>query len=200
MNFFKRLGMVLYMLLMLGAGGLFLVISLNMFPPEQWAEMLNVMSGAVACRIAIGAAGGLFVIIGIAAPYRLEKKLKKSRIVAFQNPDGEVTVSLSAIEDYIRKTAKDIPGIKDVRSRVDINRRGIDIRTDVAISSGANIPEVTERIQTEVKNRVHGMLGVEKQINMKMHIKKISTRGAGPGKGAVREDSPDMMEVPYREI
>ncbi len=198
MNFFRRLSVVIYMLLMLGVGILLLLLSINALSPEQWAELLSVTSETASYRVTVGVIGGIFVILGILAPYRVEKRIKKNRTIAFQNPDGEVTVSLSAIEEYIRKIAKGISGIKDVSSRVDISRKGIDIVTGVTISAAANIPEVTERIQKEVKNKVQGMLGVEEQINMKMHVKRIA-RGVREAEGA-GEEITGAEHIPFREI
>lgn len=198
MNFFRRLSVVIYMLLMLGVGIFLLLLSINALSPEQWAELLSVTSETVSYRVTVAVIGGIFVILGIFAPYRVEKRIKKNRTIAFQNPDGEVTVSLSAIEEYIRKIAKGISGIKDVSSRVDISKRGIDIVTGVTISAAANIPEVTERIQKEVKNKVQGMLGVEEQINMKMHVKRI-IRGVREAEGA-GEEMAGAEHIPFREM
>ncbi len=196
MNFLKRIGVFLYMLLMAGAGALFLLLSFNAVSLDYLAEKINAVAGPLGFQIFLGVAGGIFVIVGMSAPYRLEKKLKKNRIIAFQNPDGEVTISLSAIEDYIKKIAKGIPGIKDVRSRVGVSKKGINIVARVSVSASANIPELTERIQMEVKNRVQGMLGVEEKINIKMHINKIA--GISPQAEAAPEERPPVAQVPYR--
>ena len=134
-----------------------------------------------------------FVIV----PYRVGKKLNKNKTVSFQNPDGEVTVSLSAIEEYVKKIAKSINGIKDVKSDVNIKKKGININTEVSILSGVNIPEVTERIQMEVKNRVQSMLGVDENVNITMHVKKIS-KGVGEESNE-RETRNDDVRVPFRE-
>ena len=141
-------------------------------------------------------------MLGLIAPYRLEKKLKKNRIVAFQNPDGEVSVSLSAVEDYIQKIAKSVPGIKDVKSSVSITKKGIDITTAVSIISGVNIPEMTELIQLEVKNKVQTMLGVEENIRMKIHISKISKSSRPEEPILVRpmsEEEATLPNIPYRD-
>ena len=198
MNFFKRLGMLFYMVFALGAGMLFLLLSLKTFTPEQWIAAFNIINGNFVYQIILGSIAAVFVIAGVIAPYRMEKKLQKNRRISFQNPDGEVTVSLSAIEDYIRKIAKSIPGIKDIRSRVDVDKKGINITTSVSISATANIPEVTEKIQMQVKNSVQGMLGVEENINIKMHINKIA-RGVLSEKATVRDDMVGEAQVPYRE-
>lgn len=199
MNFFKRIGILIYMLLMLGAGAVLLLVALNIFPSEQWAGILDTVNGTLGYQVALGVTGGLFVVIGIIAPCRLAKNLKKSRTVSFQNPDGEVTVSLSAIEDYIRKIAKGISGIKDVRPHVDIGKKGIDVIVAVSISATANIPEVTEKIQMQVKNQVQGMLGVEENINIKLHINKIM-KGLQAEEDSFGEGMPEEAQVPFREM
>ncbi|MBU1083854.1 MAG: alkaline shock response membrane anchor protein AmaP, partial [Candidatus Omnitrophica bacterium] len=142
--------------------------------------------------------GALIILIGVSMPYRLEKKIRKGRAISFQNPDGEVTISLSAVEDYVHKIAKSITGIKDVKSRVNAGKKGINVVTDVSIAASANIPEVTERIQMEVKNKVQSMLGVEEGVNIRLNIKKIA-KGPKTAEGLQKEDVPAAQEnVPYR--
>jgi len=189
--------MVIFMLLMLAVGVFLILISLNAISPQRLADMAGVVNENIAWQASLGAIGALLVLIGILAPYRLEKKLKRSKIIAFQNPDGEVTVSLSAIEEYVLRVARGVHGIKDIRASVSANKKGINIVANVSVSAGSNIPEMTEAIQSEVKNKVHGMLGVEEKINMTMHIKKITGSAAGGHAGGEAEE---IERVPYREM
>ena len=122
--------------------------------------------------------------------------MKKGRIITFQNPDGEVTVAISAIEDYIRKIADDMPDVKDVRSHVNMNKKGINVTSAVSIHAGANIPEVMEGIQVAVKNNVQGMLGIEEPINITMHISKII--GTPPADAYVPEEEAPQEEEPQQ--
>ncbi|NQT32256.1 MAG: alkaline shock response membrane anchor protein AmaP [Candidatus Omnitrophica bacterium] len=198
MNFFRRIGILIYMLMMLGAGAVVLVLSLNIISAEnlsQWVGLINENMYSQAAAVALG---GLFLLIGVISPFRMSSGLKSKRMVSFQNPDGEVTVSLSAIEDYIRKISRSIPGIKDVRSHVNMTKKGIDITADVSVTEGANIPEITERIQVEVKNRVHSMIGVEENINMSMHVRRI-VKGGRVTEAPVGEELPEAAQVPFRE-
>ncbi|MFH1395141.1 MAG: alkaline shock response membrane anchor protein AmaP [Candidatus Omnitrophota bacterium] len=199
MNFFKRFGVLIYALLLVGVGSVFFLMSLNLILPEQWVDIIGVINSTMSFQVAAVVIGVLFIIIGLMAPYKLEKTIQKKRIVAFQNPDGEVTVSISAIEDYIRKIAKNISGIKDIRSRVFINRKGINIVTDVSITAGANIPQITERIQMEVKNKVQVMLGVEEKISVKIHIKKIA-KSESPSEEFGASEKFSSSAIPYRDI
>ena len=199
MNFIKRVGVIVYMLLMLAVGISLLLLSLGIVTPDSLSDALYAVGEDIAYQVTLGVIGAIFIIVGIIAPYRIEKKLKKNRVVSFQNQDGEVSVSLSAIEEYIRKIAKGIPGIKDIKPRVDINKKGIDIITNLSMSAGANIPEVTERIQMEVRSKVQGMLGVEETININVNIDKIT--GSGPiREEMLSEEAQGETQVPFREI
>ncbi|MBU0683233.1 MAG: alkaline shock response membrane anchor protein AmaP [Candidatus Omnitrophica bacterium] len=199
MNFFKRFVVFIYALLMVGVGAIFFLVGLNLILPEQWLEIVGVVNSTMSFQMTFLVIGVIFTIIGLMAPYRLEKTIQKKRIVAFQNPDGEVTVSISAIEEYIRKIAKNISGIKDIRSRVFITRKGINIVTDVSMIAGANIPQITERIQMEVKNKVQVMLGVEEKISVKIHIKRIA-KSETQGDELGQSENFSSSAIPYREI
>lgn len=198
MNFLKRVTMIVYMLLLLSVGAVLVLLSLNILVAAKLIETVNVIVQNPAYQITGTVIGVIIMLIGVIAPYRLEKRIKRNRFISFQNPDGEVTISLSAVEDYIHKIAKSIPGIKDVRSHVSSGKKGINVITDVSISASTNIPEVTERIQMEVKNKVQSMLGIEESINIRMNIKKIA-------KGSKVDELPKVVEkpnpadqVPYR--
>ncbi|MBD3425984.1 MAG: alkaline shock response membrane anchor protein AmaP [Candidatus Omnitrophica bacterium] len=198
MNFFRRIGMLVFMVMMFCVGAVLITVSLNIVTPEQWSDMVAAVNDDITVRASVAAVGALFLLIGLVAPYRQSKSMKRSRVLSFQNPDGEVTVSLNAIEEYIHKVAKSIPGIKDVRSKVDISKKGIEIITDVTLSAGSNIPQVTEAIQMEVRDKVQGMLGIEEKVNVKMHIKKVMTKSGYP-EDVAPSDAQEEAHIPFRE-
>ena len=197
MIFFKKLGVLVYAALMLCVGLALIAAATNFVSAQQWTNVLSLAKENLYSQVTLGVIGGLFLLIGATAPFRTSRKLNKNRIIAFQNPDGEVTISLSAVEDYIRKVAGSISDIKEIRSRVSAGRKGINITCDAAIFSGANIPEVTEKMQQVLKNKLNSMLGVEEKINVTMNISKIA-KGTEPGIAADEEIAPP--HVPFRGI
>ena len=196
MNFIKKLGLFIYMILMVATGAIMALLSVRVLSVDAMTGILQGVYDSVNLQIALGVVGAIFIIIGIIVPYRLCKKMGKSKLITFQNPDGEVTVSLSAIEGYVRKVAKDIAGIEDIKSNVKVTKKGINVISYVSIAAGTNIPEATESIQVTVKSKVQDMLGVEDPINVTMHITKITKDAKYEGAGATEEDS----TVPFREM
>jgi len=197
MNLLKRFCAVIYLILMVAVGGVLISIGLRICNPDLCLALADEMVKGVSGQIIFIFIGGIVFMTGVIVPYRIEKKLQKRRTVRFQNPDGEVMVSLCAIEDYVRKIAKSIPEIKDIKSSVDISRKGIDITAAVAISAGANIQKITEKIQMEVKNKIQVMLGGEETLNIKIFVKKIARQDSRDA--SEKNESRDETAIPYRE-
>lgn len=197
MNLLKRFGAIIYLVLMVAVGGVFIALGLKLCNPDICLGLSDEVVKTVGGQIIFIFVGGIVFMTGVIVPYKVEKKLQKKRTVRFQNPDGEVMVSLSAIEDYVRKIAKSIPEIKDIKSTVDISRKGIDITAAVAISAGANIPKITEKIQLEVKNKIRVMLGSEEELNTKIFIKKIARQDVP--EASEKKEEASGTAIPYRE-
>ena len=202
MNFIKRLFIFVFMVLMLSVGVLFLVMASNLVPSGTWTDIIGVLSGTIGAQISLAVIGAVFVILGIILSSRGFKGITGSKLITFQNPDGEVTVSLSAIENYVARVAKEIPGIKDIKSKVAVNKRGIKVVSAIAIEAGTNIPEVTESIQMIVKGKIQDMIGVEEAVNIEMRVSKIlgsSQHEEGPAGRQVVDQEPEP-QVPFRGI
>lgn len=174
MRIFSGLVLFFYTVIFLLIGGLLIAISLNLVLQEQIIEVLNNAYAAPNIRLTIGLVGILLVFICIMVVQVTVGKIQREKTIAFENPDGQVTISLSAIEDFIRKALKQLPEVKELRPNVRAGKKGITILTRVTLFSDINIPEITEKIQNIVKTNVQDMLGVEEPINIKVHVVKIA--------------------------
>ena len=105
----------------------------------------------------------------------LKEKIVK-RDISFGNPLGEVKVSLSAISDFIKKLADQIDVVKEVKPRVTIGRKGLEIYNKITLYSDANIPESCDRVQNTVKRYVQDVLGIQDVSEVKVFVEKIVQR------------------------
>jgi len=179
MRFIKSLAVILHTLLFLAIGGLLIVLSLNLLSADELTGAVNYVAGEAGAKTVAAIAGGLFIIIGLLIAQVGLGRLQGEKTIAFENPDGQVTVSLLAIEDFIRKTVHHLAEVKELRSSITANKKGINIVCRATIYSDSNIPETTERIQNIVKSKVHEMLGVEETINIKINVTKIALKEKG---------------------
>ena len=193
MRFLGGLTLFFYTFVFLAVGGFFIVISLNLITQETIDMTLNTIYVTPNARLCLGISGVLLIFISILVMQIALGKLTREKTIAFENPDGQVTISLSAIEDFIKRTLKQMPEVKELRPNVRATKKGITIINRVTLFSDISIPETTEKIQNLVKTRVQDMLGVEEPINIKVHVVKIA-HNEEASKSIRKDDKPQQTQ------
>lgn len=198
MLFLKKLAGFLYFLIMAVSGAFFICAAIDVVPSSLLTDAVDTVRSGVYPRVAAGIVGAIIILTGLMVFARTRKYKGSEKLITFQNPDGEVTVSVSAIENYVKRVARDITGITDVRATAKVGKKGISITSFVAVSAGTNIPEITENIQMTVKGKVQDMLGVEEKITVAMHVIKILKEN----ESSTTEESEAELTAspPFREI
>ena len=88
-----------------------------MIDKKRWSEIQALILFAVA----------LLIFISLLVVQVTMGTIKRERTIAFENPDGQVTISLSAIEDFIKRAMKQLPEVKESRPNVKASKKGITI-------------------------------------------------------------------------
>ncbi|MBI5124578.1 MAG: alkaline shock response membrane anchor protein AmaP, partial [Candidatus Omnitrophica bacterium] len=174
MRFLRGLTLFFYTLVFFIVGGLLIVVAVGILPLNYLIELLNTIYTNTDVRLILGATGGLLIFISIMVVQITVGVMHKDRTIAFENPDGQVTISLTAIEDFIKRAMKQLPEVKESRPSVRASKKGITIVNRVVLISDINIPETTEKIQNIVKMRVQDMLGVDEPVEIQINVVKIA--------------------------
>ncbi len=174
--------------------GIFIIaVSLKLISPQDITNILDFINANYNVQLTLGITGVLLIVFSILGAQLTLGKMRREKTIAFTNPDGQVTVSLSAIEDFIRKIAQNIEEVKELKSDVIAGKKGIHITTKVILWADTNIPETTERIQQLIKGRLQEMLSIEDTIHIRVHVSKIAQKG----ENAQKTHSP-APEIPFR--
>lgn len=198
MNFIKRVAIIIYTLIFLAIGGLLILLALNLFSADQLVNFVNYVYTLPNMQLILAVAGAIFILVGLLTAQINLGRLEMQKTIAFENPEGQVTVSLSAIEDFIKKSVRHLPEVKELRSNVTASKKGINILCKATIFADSNIPQTTERIQGIVKSRVQEMLGVEETINIKIHVTKITSSGKGEAPSYPKEyEEKNSRRMPF---
>ena len=201
MKLLKWTFVLLYLLVYLAIGGVLVCIALDACNAAQVTRAIDFIGSYEYLRVAAGLLGLTIIICGIVRSRKILAKFKSSKTIAFENPDGQVTVSLSAIEDFVKKSVHQFADVKELKSNVTANKRGINIECMATIFSDSNIPQTTEKIQSLVKSKVQEMLGVEEAINIKIHVTKISaTKPRRENVPAPKDDEEESRRMPFAGI
>ncbi len=175
MRFFNSLGIIFYatVLIIIGAG--LIIYSFNLFQPAQISDLLVYLQSGLNTRLIVGLSGLLLILISFSFAQLILGRFQSEKTIAFTTPSGEVTVALSAVEDLIRRIAALLPEIRELRPDVIAGKKGLMVDLRVILKSEANIPELTARLQELTKSKIQSALGIEEQINIRIHIAKIVT-------------------------
>ncbi len=182
MRIFSGFTVFFYTLVFLAIGCGLIVFSLNIISIDDIMRAIEYTYTTINVQFMVGFVGLLLIIYSLVAVQVTLGNLQREKTIAFENPSGRVTISLSAIEDFIKRAAAHISEIKELRPHVRANKKGIHIINRVVIYSDANIPDATEKMQSVLKNKIQEMLGIEEPINIKVHIAKIIAREAKENK------------------
>jgi hypothetical protein len=121
---------------------------------------------------------------------------EQERLIHFENPLGRVTISLSAIEDLIRRLVVHTPQIKEIRPNIISTKKGLEIEIRLVLRSDVNIPEMTADLQDIIKRKVQDVIGAEEAVNIRVHVIKIASESSKHG-GHNDEDQGVSSPVPF---
>lgn len=138
------------------------------------SEVLDVVYYDAHMRILVAGISIGVICVSIALENLIYGSRRRERTIAFDNPGGPVTVSLSALEDLIKRLSIQVAEIKEIRPTVLAIRKGLDIDIKLILRSEANIPELTARLQDLVKRKVEEAIGMEGKLYIHVHVIKIS--------------------------
>ncbi|MDD5097052.1 MAG: alkaline shock response membrane anchor protein AmaP [Candidatus Omnitrophica bacterium] len=174
MKFLTVLGILFYAAIIIMIGLALIVFSLNLLLPLDINNLLVYAQSSHNSRIIIGLTGLLLILVSFSFAQIILGRFQREKTIAFSTASGQVTISLSAVEDLIRRLAGIIPEIKELRPNVVANKKGIIVDMRVILRSEGNIPELTSRLQDITKSKIQEVLGLEEQIIIRIHVAKIA--------------------------
>ncbi|MBI5872924.1 MAG: alkaline shock response membrane anchor protein AmaP [Candidatus Omnitrophica bacterium] len=147
-------------------------------------------------RLITGLSGILFIMLSFAASGVITGKIQREKTIAFSNPNGQVTITLSAVEDLIRRLANQLTEIRDAKAIVKATKKGIDIRMRVVLRSETNIPDFTARLQDLISGKIQEVFGIDEPIIVRIHVAKIAT-SEEKSKKKPEKTSVEDIQIPY---
>ena len=187
---------LIYFIVSLASGTFLILLSIDRIELEHFDALLAVVESTPNLRIVIGLLGLLVILLCVRTIQNSLAKAQREKTIAFEGNYGQVSISLAAVEDMIKKLVLEFKELKDVKPTVTASKKGLQATLRVVLSSYANIPEFTGRIQNAVRAKLQSMLGLEEEIQVRVEIKKILY----PETRKKDEDIEDATPaVPYRE-
>lgn len=133
--------------------------------------------GTIYFSIFVSAATTLigFSLINIAFSRRDTKK-----VIEFRTDKGQVSIVLSAIEEFVRKTTLSMPNVKDIKTKVSAKGKGLKVICRLSLSSDSNVTNLADNVQKDVEEKILAMVGVDIPLAVNINIVKLSVNANSP--------------------
>lgn len=186
-----RLVILITTLLLLALVALVVGLLAGLLPAEQW-RLPDLARESLQVQLWIGA-GALLVLIVAILNFAIILPARKKRDNTYtvqQAENGELKISLKAIEHLVEKCIAQHPELISVVSTISSNEDSAVVDLHVTLSTDINIPMAITALQKEIKQYVESCSGVHVD---EVRVVVDSTREM-PENGASPFAIPDMMQ------
>ncbi|MCF7907672.1 MAG: alkaline shock response membrane anchor protein AmaP [Candidatus Omnitrophica bacterium] len=143
-------------------------------------------------RVIAGLLGILFILMCFSYLQRTLQRSRRDKSLTFESEQGKVSITLFAIEDMLRKILESRPEVSHIRVKVLLKKKCIEVMIRGILTAEVNLVDFTKEIQENVKEKMHTLLGEDKEVQVNLEIRKVAI---GAKKGLVEEHEP---EIPFR--
>lgn len=168
---------------------------------QDLVELLYRAYQDIYLRFITGLSGFVLILLSFGAAQAITGKIQREKTIAFNNPNGQVTVTMSAVEDLVKRLANQMPEIRDAKADVRASKKGVNINMRVVLAQETNIPDFTARLQELIATRTQDVFGLDETISVRIHIAKIVTHeDKGNRKQKQQQEEKEEITVPYQGI
>ena len=134
--------------------------------------------------------GIVMILLGLLFLSFRVKAGRAARSISFDNPEGEVTISIKAIEDFVKRVGQEFPQVLELNPTILPSNGGVKISAETTLIAGTNVPRLAERIQSNIKTKMQNILGIENVTGVEVHVSKLTTQ-----KGEVQETEQQQLSL-----
>lgn len=136
-----------------------LIISLPFFPIQIVQNQSIVLLDYLHGNLATALLGTLLIML--ISWYLCNMTTKRQpKFFTRKTELGQYMISLSALENIVKKAVEDTEGLKEMQSKVIVNENNIDVFLKITVYSDYPIPELSEKVQSGVNSYMEKMSGI----------------------------------------
>lgn len=166
-------------------GSLLLMVGFHLLSLEVALTRIEELYASPWRSLQTAMVGLLFIFVGLALAKTLVKRGRQSEALIFEGEMGPIVVSITAIEDVIKKVLRRFPLVKEWKIKTLIEGREVDIKLRLVLWSGGDIPALLTSIQQEIRDRLRKILGSGCRIEISCDVVRIEVSQLEIEEGAV---------------
>jgi len=187
------LTILLYIILSLAVGVLMVGAAINLFSLEELAALAQteVLSDRSLATI-VGLAGLIIILFSLRYIQAFFRRSIRNKAITFESPEGKVSITLFALEDMLKRMLEERKEVSHIKPKVLLKKQAIEVVVRGVLTAEVNLVDFTREIQEKIKEKMHSLLGEDKQVKVDLIIRKVTVSGK---KEVVEEKEP---QVPFR--
>jgi hypothetical protein len=187
MKVFNLFAHVFAIFAFLTLGSLLMIIAFHIITFEDALLQLRQLYNNPWRSVQTGFVGVAFIIVGLSFARMLVKKRRQAEALIYQTEIGPIVVSVTALEDVVKKVLKRFHLVKEWKTKIMINGKDVEIKLRLVLWASGKIQELLTEVQEEIRSRIKKMLGPENRLEIICDVQRIEDHEAGvseidPGK------------------
>lgn len=160
MKFIDRLLLLIAGLVFIAFAGLFAVVVIGVISIDQITAVIQSLPKGWLTVVIMSAAVCVLLFVGIKLLFMRPKKDKIQSCLINNDEDGEIFISVSAIDNIVKMAILSFPDVKNLKVRIKATRTGVVVFGKIFAPVGVNTPELLTGIKTLVKQFVEEKSGI----------------------------------------
>lgn len=158
MGLLDRVVLMLYSLALTVLSAMFVAVAAGWDAPLDYiGTSLTSVNG----RWTTGIVSGALLLVSIRfLAYVFTPRRRPQHGISHETELGQVHVRLDAVESLVKRAARQVRGVRDVRAKVSAGEGGISVRLKATVTPDTNIPEAAREIQQSLRTYVKNVVGV----------------------------------------
>ncbi|NOU35542.1 MAG: alkaline shock response membrane anchor protein AmaP [Kiritimatiellaceae bacterium] len=117
--------------------------------------------------------GGVIILLAMLYLITFAPRRQKARYISFDSGNGAVSISVSAVRDFIRKLGDEFGAVVGIDPKIRSEKDAISVDLDVKVQTGVRIPEFSQALQNRVREGMQDSLGILEVKEVKVRIQEI---------------------------
>ncbi|MDD5218523.1 MAG: alkaline shock response membrane anchor protein AmaP [Candidatus Omnitrophica bacterium] len=154
-------------------GSLLIIVSFHVLSLEDALLKVQDIYCTPAKSFQVGLTGLFFILVGLIFSKMLVKSGRNAEAIIFQSELGPIVVSVTAIEDVVKKVIKRFHLVKESKVKTIVHGKNVEIRLSLVLWSGGQVPELLSEIQDQIRSRIKKLLGTENRVEIHCDVQRI---------------------------
>lgn len=165
-----RILLALYSIIVLFCAGVAVALLLGWTYP---LKMLSVFQADPSSRWGAIAISGFLVIVSFQLIAYAMSRQREQKIIIDETRLGRIEIAASAIENLIRRAARQVRDVREVKPVLRYEQEGLGLFLHLSVNPEAHLPSVTQEIQQIVREHLEERAGV-RVLQVDVRVENVS--------------------------